>query len=331
MKKFLQGKAKILFLCLFVVLTCTACSNPRGKDGKTKVDQIIASEVVKVEKGKVNVSEIEDEKLAKQYAKLKDTDIIEIQPKAFKDSFKDGWFEGLIVWPIAQLINKISSITGDAGFGIICSTILIQVILFLFTRKSQMSSQLMQEIQPELQRITDKYKDKTDDQSKMRMYQEQQALYKKYDIHPIGSLLVTFIQLPVMMGMYYATMRAAAVLTGTFLGISLQGTPMEGFKTFNIAYIVIYVLMIVCQLVSIKLPQWLKKYDDKRNNVKKKTYAEPEKSGMDTASMTMYMSTAMIAFLYLSWPIAMAFYWLVTSLYRICQTIVLHQLMKKQK
>ena len=29
---------------MLVLLTCTACANPRGRDGKTLADQIIASE-----------------------------------------------------------------------------------------------------------------------------------------------------------------------------------------------------------------------------------------------------------------------------------------------
>ena len=41
MKQFLQKKAKLVFLCMLVLLTCTACANPRGRDGKTLADQII--------------------------------------------------------------------------------------------------------------------------------------------------------------------------------------------------------------------------------------------------------------------------------------------------
>ena len=70
MKKFLQEKSKIIFLCLFIVMTCTACSNPRGTDGKTKVDEIIASEQIEVKKSLVNVTEIEDKKLSNEYKKL---------------------------------------------------------------------------------------------------------------------------------------------------------------------------------------------------------------------------------------------------------------------
>lgn len=326
MKKFLQSKAKILMVCLFVVLTCTACSNPRGTDGKTKVDEIIAIEETQVERGKVSIEGSEKEK---EYKKLKDTDLIAIEATSFKDAVSKGWFEGIIVWPIAQLLNFVA-VNTDAGIGIIATTVLIQLILFVFTRKSQMSSQRMQEIQPELQRIQNKYADKTDDASKMKMYQETQNLYDKYDIHPFGTMLVTFIQFPIMIGMYYATMRAISVVDGSFLGMDLSGTVLQGFKNVQIGYIVIYILMIVCQFISMKLPMWLKKYQDKKDHVKVKKYAEAEQKAADPTQMTMYMSIVMIAVLYISWPIAMSFYWAVSSMYRICQTLVLHFVMRKE-
>ena len=329
MKKFLQEKSKIIFLCLFIVMTCTACSNPRGTDGKTKVDEIIASEQIEVKKSLVNVTEIEDKKLSNEYKKLNDDDTITIEPTTFSEAIADGWFDGLIVWPIAQIINTIASYT-DAGVGIIVTTLLIQLIVFMFTRKSQMSSQRMQEIQPEMQKIQNKYKDKTDDCSKMMMYQETQNLYKKYDIHPFGSILVMFIQLPIMMGMYYATMRAASVVYGSFFGLPFSGTPIDGFTQMQFGYIIIYVLMIVCQLLSMKMPQILKKIQDKKDHVKEKKYAEEnQNSMMNTMNTTMYFSTAMIAFLYISWPIAMSFYWLVSSIIRIIQSFVLHKIMNK--
>ena len=329
MKKFLQEKSKIIFLCLFIVMTCTACSNPRGTDGKTKVDEIIASEKIEVKKSLVNVTEIEDNKLSNEYKKLNDDDTITIEPTTFSEAIADGWFDGLIVWPIAQIINTIASYT-DAGVGIIVTTLLIQLIVFMFTRKSQMSSQRMQEIQPEMQKIQNKYKDKTDDRSKMMMYQETQNLYKKYDIHPFGSILVMFIQLPIMMGMYYATMRAASVVYGSFFGLPFSGTPIDVFTQMQFGYIIIYVLMIVCQLLSMKMPQILKKIQDKKDHVKEKKYAEEnQNSMMNTMNTTMYFSTAMIAFLYISWPIAMSFYWLVSSIIRIIQSVVLHKIMNK--
>ena len=129
MKQFLQKKAKLVFLCMLVLLTCTACANPRGRDGKTLADQIIASEETTIDASKINYKDISDKKLKKEIKKnIKDGQYT-IQPTTFKDSMSKGWFEGLIVWPIAQIINLISSKT-DAGVGIILTTLLIQMLVF---------------------------------------------------------------------------------------------------------------------------------------------------------------------------------------------------------
>ena len=333
----MRSKWKILFLCGFVLMGLAGCSAPRGTDGKTKVDQIIASEKIEIPKSQVNTTEIGDETLKKEYGKLKDSDTITIEPTGFGATLSQSWFDGLIVWPIAQLINVFASWT-DAGVGIILATLLIQLVVFAFTYKSQLASQRMQEIQPELTRIQNKYKDKTDDRSRMLMAQETQKIYQKYDIHPFGTILVTFIQLPIMMGMYYATMRASAVVYGSFLGMSLSETPIEAFKSLGTGSvqwgpIIIYLLMIVMQIVSLKLPQWLKKYDDKKNGVRRKKYLKENDNPMaSTMNMTMYFTTAMIAFMYLSWPIAMSFYWFVYSCVRSLMQLYMHfVLMKKQQ
>lgn len=321
----LNNKLKLLFLCGFLLFGLAGCSNPRGADGKTKVDQIIASEQIEVPKDKVNISDIQDEKLKEKYEK--EGNEITIEPTSFMSTLSQSWFDGLIVWPIAQLINVFASFT-DAGIGIVLATLLIQLVVFAFTYKSQLASQRMQEIQPELNRIQKKYEGKTDDRSRMLMAQETQKIYTKYDIHPFGTILVTFIQLPIMMGMYYATMRASSVVYGSFLGMPLSETPMNAFTHLsegNWGPIIIYVLMIVMQLVSLKLPKLMTKMDEKSGKVKrKKNYDNSADSMTNTMNMTMYFTTAMIAFMYLSWPVAMSFYWLVSNVIRTIMQFVLH-------
>lgn len=331
MTSVLKSKTKIVFLCLFILLTCSACSSPRAADGKIKVDKIISSETIEVPKDSVNVSDIEDEDLKKELSKLDGDELITIEPMTFSEAFSNGWFDGLIVWPMAQMINGIASVT-DAGWGILITTLLIQGVVFFFTRKSQASTQRMQEIQPEIQRIQDKYKGKTDDRSRMMMAQETQKLYEKYDIHPFGAILVTFIQLPIMMGVYYAMLRSSSVIYGSFLGIDLTQTPLYGIQNLQWAYIVIYGLMIVSYILNMKLPQLLKKHQDKLDNVKKKDYLKDKNNPMSSMQTSMYFMTAIIVFMYLSWPIAMSFYWLVSSLVRTIFSLIMHaNMIKKRK
>ena len=57
-------------------------------------------------------------------------------------------------------------------------------------------------------------------------HRKHRQLYKQNNISPFGSILVMFIQLPILMGMYYATMRASAIVVGSFGSIDLSITPL---------------------------------------------------------------------------------------------------------
>lgn len=329
MKKNLLEKFRVLLLCLLVAVGLAACSNPRGQDGKTKVDEVIALHEVTLDKNQVNISDISDQQLKEELESSKE-DTVVIPATTWGDSWKQGWFDGLIVWPIAQLINLFASFT-DAGWGIILATLMIQLLIFALTYKSQISQQRMQELQPEMNRIQEKYKGKNDERSKMLMAQETQKLYTDNDIHPFGSMLVMFIQLPIMMGMFYATMRAVTTVYGTFMGMSLANTPLDGFKAMQWGPISVYILMILMSLVQLQIPKWLNKLSA-RNKKKayKKKQEQANNSMTNTMNMTMYMTTGLIAFMYLSWPMAMSFYWLVSSIIRAFTSVLSHFVSEKQ-
>lgn len=50
----------------------------------------------------------------------------------------------------------------------------------------------------------------------------------------------------------------------------------------------------------------------------------------NSMNMSMYFMTAMICIMYISWPMAMSFYWLVSSVIRVCQSLILHKVMNKK-
>lgn len=326
MKDFFRSKKKFLLIVMLMVVTLTGCSVPRGQNGKTYVDAIYTIKDEQVKRGEIDIPK-DNKKLQEKYKDYKADDMITIPKTTFGDAIDEGWFNGLIVWPIAYLINFVADFS-DAGIGIIVATFLIQLLIFLFSIKSQVASQRMQTLQPEMNKIQAKYAGKTDERSKMAQAQEMQALYSKYKINPFGTLLVTFIQFPVILGMYQATMRAYSVVTGSFQGINLAATPIEGIKLGDYWYAVIFILMVLLQLLSFKMPQWLQERRKKKNHVKEKKYAEPKKQGsgmMGSMNMMMYMSTGMIAIFAINWPLGMSFYWLVNSLARVIQNLVIHK------
>lgn len=288
MKKLFKNKKKlVLFVALFAVLAvaCTPVVDPETK------------------------------KTLEKFIIYPDT--------PFSQVMSEGWFEGLFVWPLAQAINFVGSFTKDAGIAILIVTIVINLLLSVFSVKSQIQTQKMQMIQPEMQKIQKKYEGKTDEQSKMRQAQEMQALYKKYELNPFSSLIGMFIQLPLLMAVYYAVQRSVEVINGTFLGIDLTITPLNGMKEMKIAYAVIFVLMVGSQYLAMKVPAWLAKRNKKKSGVKTKEYAQDKQAGPDQMKMMTLFSTAMMAFLGLTWPTAMAYYWAIGSIFRIVQSIVI--------
>lgn len=231
----------------------------------------------------------------------------------------ESWFSAIFVFPISQAINFLNQYVGVV-MAIVIVTIAIKLLTLGFTIKSTVASQKMQMINPELKRIQDKYAGKTDNQSKMQMGQEMNALYAKHQINPFGAILVMFIQFPVIIAMYQAVQRADAVVNGSVLGTSLQITPMASVTQGVWIFAVIYVLMGVFQFISMKLPMYLQKRS--APPVKEKKYAEEKgkKSGPNMEIM-MYSSIGMIMVLAINWPTAMSLYWLVTSLAQVAQTV----------
>ncbi|MBR1397734.1 MAG: YidC/Oxa1 family membrane protein insertase [Selenomonadaceae bacterium] len=117
-------------------------------------------------------------------------------------------FFGSIFAPIENLlhfvIELLYSITEQLGFGsyglaIILLTIIIKMILYPLTAKQIKSMKAMQELQPKLKKLQDKYKD-----NPQIMQQKLAALYKDAGVNPIAGCLPMLIQMPILMGMYYA-------------------------------------------------------------------------------------------------------------------------------
>lgn len=233
-------------------------------------------------------------------------------------------FNGLIVYPIAQMLNFFSETIGVGPvISLVIVTTVIKVVLFLATRKSTMASQRMQSLQPEIQRIQDKYKDKKDTQSMQRQQMEIQKIYKENDISPFGSIGVMFLQFPLLIGMYQAVQRSDALAHGSFFGLfQLTEYPSAGFATLNIVMIIIFILMIASQFVSMKLPQWL-------SNRKLKVYEKPASNS--SMNMMTYGMIAMISFMAYSWPISMSFYWMLNSLLQIGQTLLVQKMLADDK
>ena len=244
----------------------------------------------------------------------------------FTEAMNDGFLSALITYPLAQAINWLTPKVG-IFLAITIVTIVINGLVLAFTFKSSMQMQKMQEIQPELQKIQAKYEGRSDEVSQQRMAMEMQQLYQKYDINPIGSIVSTFIQFPLLIGMYNAVRRSEAVANAEFMGVSLSQSPSQAVANKDWICLVIFIVMVCCQFVAIKLPQWLaEKHGREEAEKHHKTYKKPENQN---AMMTYGMLT-MVSFAMFSIPTALSLYYCISSIVNIARTLVIDRMTHKE-
>lgn len=251
-----------------------------------------------------------------------------IEKKSFGYAFKQGLLE-ILAFPVAWGFISIGNLLGGSGaalmFAVILVTFIIRAALLGATWKSTKQSQKLQQIQPELNAITAKYANRNDEQSKAARSQEMMKLYKKYKINPISSLISPFLTLPVFIAIYGAVKDAAIIQESYIFGVQLGMNTGDMILKFNWFAILIFIIMAVCQFLSMKLPQWLSR---------RKMNATQKQQAINAASQQNAMSYIfLIMIVVIGWmlPIAMAIYWIASSLFSIVQAIVTQKSTEKAK
>jgi len=238
----------------------------------------------------------------------------------------EGIFAAIFVYPLAKIINFLVPRT-NILVAIAVVAIGVHTLITLLTWKSNIATQKMQLIQPELAKIQKKYEGKDDQVSRMKMSQEMQALYQKNDINPMSSFVTMFIQFPVLIAMYHAVQRSEYVANGTFMGLSLAKTPLQGLQEGNYGYMIIFLLMMLLYIVTMKVPTYL---SEKRAKAKaEKQHRRYEKTANPMAS-SMYFMVIFFGVLLINWPTAMSFYHCITSVVMIVKNIVVDHLVYKE-
>lgn len=90
---------------------------------------------------------------------------------------------------------------GDLGLAIIATVIVIKVLLFPLSLKAVKTQKIMREIDPKLKQIKIDHKDNREAQAKAMM-----EVYKEAGLSPFASILVLFIQLPVIIALGIVTL-----------------------------------------------------------------------------------------------------------------------------
>ena len=227
--------------------------------------------------------------------------------KYYDSNNYNGLWVQLIVMPLAWLIIKIGNFLGNYGLSVMAVGLLIRIILIPFTRKTIKQSENMKKAQPEMERLEKKYANKNDQESLMMKSQEMLMIYKKYNISPFGSCLISFIQLPLFFGFLEAINRIPAIFEGDLGAYQLGTTPLIGIKMGNYFYIVLILLIILTTYLSFKFSMSSMGNADQQKQMK----------------MMMNFMLVFISIASFSLPTAIALYWVVTNGFSVVQNLIM--------
>jgi YidC/Oxa1 family membrane protein insertase len=110
-----------------------------------------------------------------------------------------SFFHTILYIPIYNLLIFFVDIVpnGDVGIAVIIVTIIVKVVLWPLSIMAIKTQRRMKFLEPQLKEIREKYKD-----NKEKQALETLSLYKNNGVRPFASILVTFLQLPVIISLY---------------------------------------------------------------------------------------------------------------------------------
>lgn len=110
------------------------------------------------------------------------------------------FFNAVFYNPIYNALVAIMALVpgGDVGIAVIVLTILIRLVLLPFSLSAARTQRTMKILEPKIKELKEKHKD---DKEKEAL--ETLALYREAQVNPFASILTVFIQIPVLLALYW--------------------------------------------------------------------------------------------------------------------------------
>jgi len=133
-------------------------------------------------------------------------------------------FYALIYTPLYNaLIGLLSFGTFiDVGIAVIILTAIVKIALSPLSLKAARTQRLMKQLEEPMKEIREKYKDKREEQGRKLL-----ELYKEKGVNPFSGFVVLFIQLPIILGLYWVFLKAGLPDVDTSLLYSFINKPEE--------------------------------------------------------------------------------------------------------
>jgi YidC/Oxa1 family membrane protein insertase len=110
-----------------------------------------------------------------------------------------SFFIHFIYLPIYNLLAYFVDVlpSGDLGLAVVATALSVRVIFLPLSLTAIRTQHAMRAIQPQLDALRKEYKDNPQEQSR-RIFE----LYREHGVRPFSSMLMMFIQIPILLGLY---------------------------------------------------------------------------------------------------------------------------------
>jgi YidC/Oxa1 family membrane protein insertase len=215
--------------------------------------------------------------------------------------------------------SGISWVLAVVGLVLVVRAALIPV--FVKQIKSQRNMML---VQPELKKLQDKYKGKTDRDSRERMAREQMDLYKRTGSNPLSSCLPLLLQMPIFTGLFFVLNDAGNNKPGVGLltqemAISFSQAEIFGAKlsdTFFGSDLINVKIIAGIMIVAMTASQFI---TQKQIMTKNQNPDVQNSQFMQTQKILLYVLPFVFLISGVSFPLGVMTYWLVSNFWTMGQ------------
>ena len=211
-----------------------------------------------------------------------------------------GWVY-LISYPMNWMINTFSGWFGNWGVAIIVMTFVIRLLIWPLYRKSYMSMKRMSLLQPMMQEIKQRCGN-----DRQRASMEMMALYRKYNISPLGGCLPMLLQIPIFFAFFYVLQTAAELRGAEFIfWVTDLSQPDTVCDIFGLPINILPFIMAASMVAMMKM--------------------SPSAGDPMQQKIMKWMPVLFFLFCY-TYPSALALYWTTTNIISIIQTLIIRRL-----
>ncbi|WP_288331667.1 membrane protein insertase YidC [uncultured Alistipes sp.] len=233
-----------------------------------------------------------------------------------------GWgiFGWVNRWCVIPVFDFLRNYIGSFGIIIFILVLLVKLVISPLTYKSYVSMAKMRLIKPQVDELAKKYPKQED---AMKKQQATMELYKKAGINPMGGCIPMLIQMPILIAMFRFFPASIELREQPFL----WADDLSSFDSvlnlpFSIPFYGDHVSLFAL-LMAVSL------FGYSYFNYQQTASSQPQMAGMKF--MMVYMMPIMMLFWFNSYSSGLCYYYLLSNLFTIGQTLVIRRMVDDNK